>query len=120
MPAVDDAADAVGAGRLGLRHHQVNVVAEADRHRPGLRVGERFRQRIADRQVLVEQDRAVDRPRRDVLEQRANHRSALLAARLSAERRGSPERLALQKGASPAPTPSRPIASRRVKVIDAF
>ena len=77
MAAVDDAADAVGAGGLRLLDHQIDVVGEAGRHRPALRFGERFRQRIPDRQVLVEQHRAVDRVRRDVLQQRPDDRAAL-------------------------------------------
>jgi hypothetical protein len=72
VAAVDDAADAVGAGRLGFRHHQVDIVAVADRHRPSLRFGERLGQRIADGQMLVKEDRPVDRLRRDVLQQRAD------------------------------------------------
>lgn len=72
MAAVDDAADAVGAGRFRLRDHQLDVVAEADLDRPPLRFGECLRQRITDRQVLVKQDRAVDRVRRDIFKQRAD------------------------------------------------
>ena len=60
MSAVDDAADAVGGGRLRFVDHQIDVIAETGRHRTPLLLRERFRERIADGQVLVEQHRTVD------------------------------------------------------------
>jgi hypothetical protein len=77
MAAVDDAADAVLPGGFRLRDHHVHVVGKADRHGPSRLLGERLRQRIADRQMLVKQHRAAKRVGRDVLEESADDRATL-------------------------------------------
>ena len=67
MAAVHDAADAFGAGGFRLLDHHVDVVGETCGDRPSLLLGERLCQRIANRQVLVEEDRARNGFGSDVL-----------------------------------------------------
>src|SRR5581483_32004 len=74
MAAVDDAHDAVLPGELRFFDDEIHVVAERGRRRPRLRLGHRAGERIADRQVLVEERRTAELCGREVLEQRANDR----------------------------------------------
>jgi hypothetical protein len=91
VAAVDDAADGLLAGRLRLLDHHVDVVREAGRDRTALLFGERLRERIADRQVLVEERRPDQRLRRNVFEQRADDGAARKRGRLRLEAAHAPD-----------------------------